>query len=170
MKPTPAENLPRLLWFLALASAVIAESSFRMPDYEQAVHLADADKIVHFFLFGLVATLIARIPWTQRRRPLGIYAAVFFASCFGATDEWHQYFTPGRSCDVMDWITDTLGAAVAVACYAHWPGYRSLLEWRIFGRGKPRVEIAPDACLIGADGLRRGPEPDQRPAFADRAP
>jgi VanZ family protein len=169
MKPRSSDDLPRTLWLAALALTVVACSSVRMPDYPDAVHLANADKVVHFFLFGLLATLAARIPWMQRRRPFGIYAAIFFASCFGATDEWHQYFTPGRSCDVWDWVTDTAGAAVAVVVYAHWRTYRDILEWRIFGRGKRRVEIAPDACLIGADGFRRGPETDRRPAFADRA-
>jgi VanZ family protein len=46
-------------------------------------------------------------------------AAFAVASGYGATDEWHQSFVPGRSADVKDWIADTMGAlAGAGACWA----------------------------------------------------
>lgn len=41
--------------------------------------------------------------------------AVLAASGYGVTDELHQMLTPGRVPDVMDWVVDTLGAAVGVA-------------------------------------------------------
>jgi VanZ family protein len=31
-------------------------------------------------------------------------------SVYGVIDEVHQYFVPGRDCNVWDWIADTLGA------------------------------------------------------------
>lgn len=37
--------------------------------------------------------------------------AVIAASLYGATDELHQAFVPGRTPDVADWAWDTLGAA-----------------------------------------------------------
>jgi VanZ family protein len=55
------------------------------------------------------------------------------ASLFGITDEWHQSWVPGRSVEPEDWVADTLGAALAVALYAGWAGYRRWLEtplWR----------------------------------------
>ena len=60
--------------------------------------------------------------------------AIGVASLYGITDEWHQYYVPGRFSDVMDWIADTLGAALATFLYAKWDLYRKILEWRIFGR------------------------------------
>ena len=39
-------------------------------------------------------------------------------SLYGASDEWHQLFTPGRTFDVHDWGADTFGAAVGVASSA----------------------------------------------------
>src|SRR6202011_15289 len=35
-------------------------------------------------------------------------------SLFGATDEWHQSFTPGRHAGADDWAKDTVSAAVAL--------------------------------------------------------
>jgi VanZ family protein len=37
---------------------------------------------------------------------------------FGALDEVHQGFVPGRSQDAMDWVADAAGAALAVVL---WP-------------------------------------------------
>ena len=46
-------------------------------------------------------------------------AAWGIASAYGATDEWHQSFVPGRSADVHDWFADTAGALLgAGACWA----------------------------------------------------
>ena len=46
-------------------------------------------------------------------------AAWAIASAYGATDEWHQSFVPGRSSDVHDWYADTAGAlGGAAACWA----------------------------------------------------
>jgi VanZ family protein len=40
-------------------------------------------------------------------------------SGYGATDEWHQSFVPGRSADVRDWFADAIGALLgASACWA----------------------------------------------------
>jgi VanZ family protein len=46
-------------------------------------------------------------------------AAVAISSAYGATDEFHQSFVPGRSSDVHDWYADTFGALVGSgACWA----------------------------------------------------
>jgi VanZ family protein len=45
--------------------------------------------------------------------------AVAIASAYGVTDELHQFLTPGRTPDVMDWAADTGGAlAGAVVTWA----------------------------------------------------
>ena len=45
--------------------------------------------------------------------------AAALSSVYGVTDEFHQIFTPGRSCDPMDWLVDTLAATLgALICYA----------------------------------------------------
>ena len=46
-------------------------------------------------------------------------AAWGIATAYGATDEWHQSFVPGRSADVHDWFADATGALLgAGACWA----------------------------------------------------
>lgn len=117
------------LWPLAVATLIViasGRSAVASPD------IVGIDKVAHFFVFGLLATLVARNGFVPGRA----WVAVVLVSLFGITDEWHQSFTPGRSVQVADWVADTLGAAVAVACYAGWPAYRRLLE----GPVKSRIE------------------------------
>jgi len=43
------------------------------------------------------------------------WRALLLSSVYGATDEFHQSFVPGRSPTVSDWCTDTIGAAFGIA-------------------------------------------------------
>ena len=81
------------------------------------------DKLVHFLIFGLLATLVCRSPGLKRWG-----WAVLLVSAYGIADEFRQSFTPGRYVEFDDWVADTSGAAVAVTLYTLWAGYRRLLE------------------------------------------
>lgn len=84
------------------------------------------DKLVHFVVFGLIATLALRaLSGSPFRRA---WLAVVLVSLFGASDEFRQSFTPGRSMSFADWIADTAGAIAAVSVYTLWPLYRRVLE------------------------------------------
>lgn len=94
------------------------------------------DKLAHFFAFGAVATGAIRL--VDRRRAFWVILAV---ALYGASDEWHQSHTAGRSVEVADWIADTLGAMTAVCAYVLWPLYRRVLETPLrIRRRKPRIE------------------------------
>jgi VanZ family protein len=66
-------------------------------------------KIEHVCYFGLMAVLAAASLDPRRQ-----WLAVLAISCVGALDEWHQLHVPGRSASAVDWLVDTLAAAVAV--------------------------------------------------------
>ncbi len=91
---------------------------------ESGIHIVNFDKVVHFSVYGLMGTLVSRALGPARHRGW----AVVIVSLFGASDEIHQYFTPGRSMEFADWVADTLGAAVAVTLYTKWAWYRAKLE------------------------------------------
>jgi VanZ family protein len=97
------------------------------------------DKVAHFLVFGLLATLLLRSPLSRGKA----WLAILIVSLFGITDEWHQSFVPGRSCDVYDWISDTLGATLAVMLYRHWGLYRRVLEWTPKYRRQALPEASP---------------------------
>lgn len=94
------------------------------------------DKGAHFLAFGVLALLMeiafraTRRDLPMHRRHLWIWTVV---ALFAATDEWHQSFVPGRSCDLLDWIADVAGAAfvLALTCLPLLKGRRlGALSWK----------------------------------------
>ena len=69
------------------------------------------DKIAHFTSYGVLAalTLRATLGWHRWGTLAAVVAAI---ALFGAVDEWHQAFIPGRSTSLADWIADVSGAVV----------------------------------------------------------
>lgn len=126
-----------ILWFWPLTLATLifiasGRSQIAGPDW------IGFDKVVHFGVFGLLASLVVRTGFAPRRA----WLAVVWVSLFGITDEWHQSFTPGRAVELADWVADTLGAIVAVTLYVKWPRYRAWLEQPLRRRQR-RVEKTP---------------------------
>jgi VanZ family protein len=109
-------------WFAVLAWAMTIFILSSMSGQEiQEMAPSFWDKGAHFIAFaaGAVALTVAlRVStfWSWRRV---VVVAIVALSAFGAADEYHQRFTPGRTgADVHDWMADTLGAAAgAVATY-----------------------------------------------------
>ena len=81
-----------------------------------------SDKPAHAFGYMGFGFVIARalaggLPprITLRQALIGLA----LASLYGVTDEFHQWFVPGRSADIADWYSDSLGSAIALfACWA----------------------------------------------------
>jgi UDP-2,3-diacylglucosamine pyrophosphatase LpxH len=105
----------RSLWILpfAIAGAIVWLS--HQPQLPLGIQLPPPwDKGAHFLAFGFLAAALelafrhTRHDWPLYRRHLLIFALVAF---FGATDEWHQRFVPGRDCSFYDWLADALGGA-----------------------------------------------------------
>lgn len=74
------------------------------------------DKLLHLGAFGVLAILVA---WALARLGHGagrvLLVAVLAVTLFGALDEWHQSFVPGREADPLDWAADTAGALLGAA-------------------------------------------------------
>ena len=78
-----------------------------------------ADKVAHLLEYSGLGLLVA---WTLGSYGLPRSKALLLAgiacSLYGASDELHQLFVPGRECDLVDWLADTTGGACgAVAWY-----------------------------------------------------
>jgi len=87
----------------------------------------------HAFVFGVLAFLL--LEGTPRR---WWWVALLVCSAYGAFDEWYQGFVPGREPDVVDWLSDTLGATLgwtAARLVQAVPGQRVPLFWRFVAVG-----------------------------------
>ena len=81
-----------------------------------------SDKPAHAFGYFGLGMVIARalaggLPprITLRQALLGLV----LASLYGVTDEVHQHFVPGRTADIADWYSDSIGSALGLfGCWA----------------------------------------------------
>lgn len=68
--------------------------------------------IAHFCEYTVLGALLANALRCHMPLRRACLVAVACASLYGASDEFHQLFVPGRMCDPMDWLVDTAGAAL----------------------------------------------------------
>jgi VanZ family protein len=72
------------------------------------------DKVAHFGEYAALGFTLAGSLRRQAgaRQPLVLLllAAVAFGALYGASDEFHQSFVPGRDPDVHDWLADLTGS------------------------------------------------------------
>lgn len=96
-------------WLSAVAAPVFGEGTDIV---SAAAHFCE------YVVLGVL--LFAALVQTQpASRPIILVAvAIVIASAYGATDEFHQLFVPGRMCDPADWLTDTLGATLGATAAA----------------------------------------------------
>jgi len=106
--------LRRLCWGLAIgwALTIFALSCLSSVEVEKLSPFNLWDKLEHFSAYTGGAFFLAMAfrfstRWAGWKSMLIAAALVSF---FGATDEYHQSFTPGRDSDIHDWYADSLGA------------------------------------------------------------
>jgi VanZ family protein len=81
-----------------------------------------SDKQAHAIAYAVLALLLCRALAGGRLSGLTagrVVVAALLTVAYGATDEWHQSFVPGRQSDVADLYADAMGAALAAAaCFS----------------------------------------------------
>ena len=98
--------------------------------HPQFTHMSEADQVLfiescqfavrkaaHFSIFALLGMLLS---W-----PVSIVVAnchvfpvsLLVSGLYAVSDEIHQYFVPGRSCEIRDLMIDFCGAALGCAVY-----------------------------------------------------
>ncbi|HEY0152734.1 MAG TPA: VanZ family protein [Longimicrobium sp.] len=125
---------PWLRWapaLLCMAAIFVASArpTIRLPDVD------NSDKMLHFAAYAGLGALLA---YGGAASAAGRLPLIAIGTLYGASDEVHQSFVPGRTPDLLDWVADTLGAIAGV-----------LAAHRFFSRRRAR------AAVPGADPLRR---------------
>jgi VanZ family protein len=111
--------LPPLLWAGVIVFATSTPSEY-VPQ-----QVSSFDKAAHFTMYAILAGLLTRHlsettgPWRAA------FLAIAVSAAFGAVDEWHQKYIPGRSTELADWRADSLGAAGGALLFALYRSRRS---------------------------------------------
>jgi hypothetical protein len=103
-------------WFppIAWVVTIFVLSSLTFASHEPG--FPHEDKFFHAGLFALLSMLFFFAFFYERglRWAKAALLAILMTSAYGATDEFHQRFTPGRNCDIRDWMADTVGSTVVL--------------------------------------------------------
>jgi VanZ family protein len=81
------------------------------------------DKDIHTTLYAAFTALIVRALCGARLSKITLgpaVAAVGLAVLYGASDEFHQSFVPGRTMSGADLVADTIGALIAAGSLWAW--------------------------------------------------
>ncbi len=110
---------------------------------KEAIPIRGGDVVsvsAHLLEYGILALLLSRAlkdsPGFRGRARPRFTASLALAFLYGATDEWHQSFVPGRSCSLLDLGVDLAGAALALAVASFW-------ERRRLRNPRRRVSLRP---------------------------
>ena len=76
------------------------------------------DKVIHIVEYGILGILWFRViglAWEKSQKVVIIAFTITFL--YGISDEFHQYFVPGRNADAFDAIADAIGAWLGIWLY-----------------------------------------------------
>ncbi len=113
----------RAYWALTILYAIAifllsANPSPPEPGTVLGIEIPYSDKIEHFFLYLLFGALLyTAFLKTESIRNGEEHLAFLVGSIYAFTDEVHQLFVPGRTCDPTDFLVDALGIAAGIAFY-----------------------------------------------------
>ncbi len=112
--------LRRLSLLLAFAWMALLFYLSHQPGLDTPMLFSGQDKVLHAVVYGLLGLLLLAAQPRQAQgyswRQVGI--STLIASLYGLSDEIHQYFVPGRSSEVLDWVADSLGALIGALLLA----------------------------------------------------
>lgn len=73
-------------------------------------------KMAHFSIYAMLGILTINYTNTIEEKKITkrIIYALTFCMLYAITDEFHQYFIPGRSAEIRDVLIDSLGALIGI--------------------------------------------------------
>lgn len=116
MKPFLKDHGP---WIFLMIMITAQSSISRLPIPDVGINYFD--KLLHFFVFGILGAFIQRGMMHSDKRFIKKYAlliSIGIGLLFALSDEWHQSFVPGRISDSLDWIADALGIIIFACLYS----------------------------------------------------
>lgn len=95
-------------WFTSEKTAEVFTEAY---DFNTIIRIA-----AHAFEYFVLSFLFLKSVWDSKKLPLSPYLlAILFCLVYSVSDEFHQYFVPGRHFRIKDIITDTLGGTLILA-------------------------------------------------------
>ena len=107
--------------YLTIPAFIIAATLFILSAQSELPHIdfgfTWSDKILHiiaYFGYGLTLILAVFGNSADIKFKKGIIIVLIIGGLFGASDEIHQLYVPGRECDFFDWLADVIGLSLSL--------------------------------------------------------
>ncbi|MFH1045711.1 MAG: VanZ family protein [Candidatus Omnitrophota bacterium] len=100
-------------WLPVYGYAAVIFGLSALPATHRVPPIFFADKLLHLLEYAILGYLLGRAAGHSENPGLKAHFrlfAVLVALLYGISDEFHQYFVPGRNVDVLDALADGLGA------------------------------------------------------------
>ena len=120
-RPSETHEIGKSLWFwgpvVAYCTFIFVLSTQRdlsPPGFPSS------DKVAHFLEYGVLGILwvrAAKTSWPHWSLPLLVVSTSLFTCLYGVTDEWHQFYVPGRYSDWHDALADVSGGTFGAVSY-----------------------------------------------------
>lgn len=111
----------------------------KMPASEKKIVFQAAEyiirKLAHFSVYTLLGLLISFAIGKRRFLSSGSLVVTGIGFLYACSDEFHQYFVPGRSCHFTDVIIDTCGVIFGIVI--------SMVLFQIYDRFKHKFSGSP---------------------------
>lgn len=110
---------PAAAWSLLAAYAAIIFYVSSLSDPLRVIHVPSGPvpHAIEFSGLGLLLFVTGTVqPFGPR--PWRFVAMVALGWLYAASDEWHQSFVPGRTCELADWLVDAAAVLAAVVVLA----------------------------------------------------
>ena len=96
------------IFLFAYCSIIFGISSFSRPTEDLNLPTGTWPHLIEYAGLGLLAYVFFAV-----RAKRAFLFAVLFSVLYAASDELHQYFVPGRTCEFWDFFMDTCGIFVS---------------------------------------------------------
>lgn len=97
---------------------IVVDDFEDLPEKKQLTILDKATFIIrksaHFSLFAMLGFLVSMSVGRRKFFSIASAGAVIFCFLYAVSDEFHQSFVPGRSCEFRDMMIDTSGAVTGM--------------------------------------------------------
>jgi VanZ family protein len=95
-------------WGPAGAWAALLFGLSALPELSTAATIPYGDKVAHLLVYSVFGALLA-FGRGRSERPVPHVLLLLIGALYAVSDEWHQFYVPGRVPDVADWAADLVG-------------------------------------------------------------
>lgn len=104
---TAADSSEQSGFFVRIFESIFGRNEFSSFIVRKAAHCLEFAGLSFLFSTALYTETHKRHSWL----------AIVFTSLYAVTDEIHQLFVDGRSCQITDWAVDTFGAMLGAGAF-----------------------------------------------------